>query len=238
MSQAFPYDPDGTALILGITFTTLGFTLYHFLNNSYFKKLNWKGSSQDNNLRNVLLQRLSGITIYGILPAFLFILLAEGGNLSYYTGKLSLQTFYWLVPAAGLLILVSYLNAGSESNFALYPEIRNREWNISLLFLSALSWIVYLLAYEFAFRGLLFIPAYNLFGFWPAVILNTGIYSLVHVPKSLNEGVGAVFLGFVLCLLVVKTGSFWIAFFAHVVLALSNEWFSISKNPDIKMLWK
>jgi membrane protease YdiL (CAAX protease family) len=235
MNQPFPSDPDWIAFLLGIIFTSLGFTFYHFLNTLLIKPLRWGKGSPDNNVRNILLQRLSGVFIYGMLPLFLFIFLIDERTVGYYTGKLSIETFYWLIPIAVLVIIINYLNAGKEDNLNMYPEIRKSRWTVSLVFLSALSWIAYLLAYEFIFRGLLFIPAYKLFGFWPAVLINIGIYSLVHVPKGAKEGIGSIVLGFILCLLVVKTGSFWIAFFIHIVLALSNEWFSIMKNPEIKL---
>lgn len=235
MNQPFPSDPEWIAFLLGIIFTTLGFTFYHFLNTILIKPLSWKKSPQDDNVRNILLQRLSGVFIYGILPLILFIFLIDEKTVSYYTGKISIETLYWLLPIGVLVVILNYLNAGKRDNLDMYPEIRKTRWNSSLVFLSALSWITYLLAYEFIFRGLLFIPAYKLFGLWPAVLINIGIYSLVHVPKGAKEGIGSIVLGFILCLLVVKTGSFWIAFFIHIVLALSNEWFSIIKNPDIKL---
>jgi len=236
MCQPFPSDPDWIAFLLGVIFTTLGFTSYYFLNTLIIKKIKWKGIAPDQNVRNILLQRLSGGFLYGILPLFLFILLIDEREIAHYTGESGIETLYWFIPIAAVVILMNYLYAGKHDNLAMYPEIRNPQWTGSLLVVSALSWITYLLAYEFIFRGLLFISAYKLFGFWPAVIINIGIYSLVHVPKSAKEGIGSIFLGFILCLLVVKTGSFWIAFFIHVVLALSNEWFSIMKNPGIKLI--
>ncbi len=233
MNQPFPEDPIWVALLTGIFFATVGFTGYHFLNQNFIHRLQKEG--QDNT-GNILLQRLSGILIYGILPAGVYYLFTRDTNMVQYTGTIKTSTFYWLLPFAVVILIMNYLNAGSKDNLGMYPEIRKREWSFWLLVLSAVSWTGYLLAYEFIFRALLFIPAYELFGFWPAVILNIGIYSLVHVPKGIKEGVGAIFLGFVLCWLVFKTGSFWVAFFVHVVLALSNEWFSLAKNPDLKII--
>ena len=184
----------------------------------------------------VLFRRLSGITIYLIFPLLIYLLLTGDNLLLIYAGKINREFFLWFFPLALLLILLNYLNAGRVDNLVMYPEIRKKEWTPSLIALSALSWIFYLFAYEFLFRGILFIPALELLGFWPAIVLNTGIYSLVHVPKGIKESIGAIFLGFLLCLLVVRTGSFWIAFFSHVVLALSSEWFSIYANPEMRII--
>lgn len=236
MSLKFPEDPQWIALITGIFFSTIGFTVYHFLNKSDFIKRVFSAREPDNNIRRIIFQRLSGVTIYGIIPMGIIFFTGGGGFLSGLTGTPNLSTLYFLIPFALVIIVLNYFNARSPGNLAMYPEIRKKEWTGSLVLLSALSWIVYLFAYEFLFRALLFIPALNMLGFWPAVVLNVGIYSLVHVPKSKQEGLGAIFLGFILCLLVIRTGSFWIAFFIHIFLALGNEWFSIRKNPEIKII--
>lgn len=235
MDYEFPQDQVMIAFILGVFFSTTGFSLFYFLNRSEIKERTKKDSIEEN-ARKVLFRRFSGITIYLLFPLLLYVLLT-GENLIYlYAGRVSGESFLWFLPLGFILVILNYINAGRGDNLGMYPEIRKKEWSFSLLFLSTLSWILYLFAYEFLFRGILFIPAVQLFGFWPAVILNTGIYSLVHVPKGIKEGIGSVFLGFILCLLVFETGSFWIAFFLHVTLALSSEWFSISAHPEMKVV--
>jgi uncharacterized protein len=41
-------------------------------------------------------------------------------------------------------------------------------------------------------------------------------------------------LGIVLGIVTVQTGNIWVAFVVHVVLALSNEWFSLKAHPEMK----
>ncbi len=234
MNYDFPQGQLMISFIIGIFFSTIGFSVYYFFNRLDIKER--KPDTLETNVRNVLIRRFSGISLYLLFPLLIFLYLT-GENLLYiYAGPISLESFLWFLPLGIILILINYLNAGRNDNLGMYPEIRKKEWTLSLLFLSAVSWILYLFAYEFLFRGILFIPAVQLLGFWPAVILNTGIYSLVHVPKGIKEGIGAIFLGFVLCFLVVKTGSFWIAFFVHITLALSSEWFSLNAHPEMRIL--
>ncbi len=235
MSYSFPENPSLLTLMLGIFVSTAGFAFYYFLNRTSYRNRIFEGDEKEN-VKTVVLRRLSGITIYLIFPLIVYLLLT-GKNLLYlYTGSFSFTSFHWFLPLAALLIFTNYIIAGKPANLAMYPEIRKKNWSLSLIFLSAVSWTVYLFAYEFLFRALLFIPALNLMGFWPAVILNSGIYTLVHIPKGIKESSGAFLFGFILCLLVVRTGSFWIAFFLHVVLALSNEWFSLSAHPGMKVV--
>ena len=235
MSYAFPQDQVMIAFILGVFFSTTGFSIYYFLNRTGKNTTKTKHSIQAN-VKEVLFRRFSGISIYLIFPLLIYLLLT-GENLLYqYTGQISRESFLWFLPLGIILIILNYINAGRGDNLGMYPEIRKKEWSLSLLFLSALSWTLYLFAYEFLFRGILFIPAVQLFGFWPAVIINIVFFLLLHVPKGIKEGIGSIFLGFVLCFLVVKTGSFWIAFFVHVTLALSSEWFSIYAHPEMKVV--
>jgi membrane protease YdiL (CAAX protease family) len=86
------------------------------------------------------------------------------------------------------------------------------------------------------FRGFLLFSSLPVLGIWPSILLNTAVYSLVHIPKGNKETLGAIPFGILISYLAIETGTFWIAFFTHVILALSNEWFSLRTHPE--MLFK
>ena len=90
-----------------------------------------------------------------------------------------------------------------------------------------------MLAYEFLFRGILLYSCIHSFDIPAAVVINICIYSLVHFPKGINETIGAIPFGLILCLLVIHLDSVWVAVFIHSILALSNEWFSMKAHPDM-----
>ncbi|MCF8378541.1 MAG: CPBP family intramembrane metalloprotease [Bacteroidales bacterium] len=221
------FTPEHLGFTIAVLVSTLGFVFYHFYNERQRDRFA-KGS-----LKQVLIQRLSGVFIFGFLPALLLIIVKSGGEISSFIGKASSNILIPLGILTALLIPVSFYNAKGEENLSMYPQIREENWNFSLLVVSALSWIAYLFAYEFLFRGIFLSSSLNFLGLWPAIILNVGIYSLVHIPKGIKEAFWSIVLGVIMCLLVIQTGSFWIAFFIHVVLALSNEWFSLRAHPDI-----
>jgi membrane protease YdiL (CAAX protease family) len=75
-------------------------------------------------------------------------------------------------------------------------------------------------------------------GIWPAVLVNVALYSATHIPKGLNEAVGAVLLGTILCALTILSGSIWIAVFVHIVLGLSNSFLSLRNQKDMKIVLK
>ncbi len=117
----------------------------------------------------------------------------------------------------------------------MYPQMRVNKWTIRMLIISALSWMVYLAAYEFMFRGFFLFAIYETLGTTAAIVITTSIYSLVHVPKGAKEAVGAIPLGILLGYLSLITGNILIAYVVHVSMALTNEWFSLRAHPDMKI---
>jgi len=238
---SLPLDQSVIEALIAISTITVSFIIYTIFSDSkgikqYFaKKFN-------NNLQHVLpvlLLRLVGVGVYGIIP-ILFIIFWFAKNPADY--GLSIEnspvTLIGILVALVVFVPINKLTAKSEENIAMYPMMRVRTWSISLLSLSAVSWIVYLFAYEFIYRGFLLFTCANAFGVWPAIIINTSIYSLTHMVKATREGIGAIILGALLSIAVIHIGSFWIAFYVHIVLALSNEWFSLAANPDMKVVFK
>ncbi len=184
----------------------------------------------------ILIQRGTGILLYGIIPAFL-VSLFFSKNFSAYglAFKNFTESLLWTLGLSLLIIPINLKTAKNPSYHKKYPEIQTAEWGADLLFISALSWILYLFAYELLFRGILFFSCLRSFGLWPAVLINIFIYTAFHLHKGWKEMTGSVFFGFALCILTYKTGTLWTSFFCHTVLALSNEWFSIYFNPQMKI---
>ena len=183
----------------------------------------------------IYLQRLVGIMLYGIVPTLVFIVgldrkWSDFGVLPQW----SLHDLWWILGLSALALPMSFSGTRKAESQAMYPEIRRPAWGIDTLILSALSWIAYISAYELIFRGFLLFSCYRAFGMGAAVAINTAIYGLTHIPKRMTEGIGAIVFGVVLCIVTLQTGTIWVSVLTHVVLALSNEWFSLRVNPDIR----
>jgi len=222
---------------IGVFFSTAGFVFYYFTNR--LVKRGHRLDSPDNpedNSRKIIFQRLFGAFVFGVLPSVLFLIFSSRPmNEIGLTNFIPSHTLIMTLIAAIIIVPMNYFNARQPSNLNMYPQIRVRTWSPSLVIASSLGWIVYLFAYELLFRGILLFSSLDLMGFWPATILNAGIYSLVHIPKGAKESLGAIPMGILLCFLVVTTGSFWVAFFVHISLALTNEWFSLYHHPVINV---
>jgi membrane protease YdiL (CAAX protease family) len=234
---ALPQDESILLSVVSICWVTLAFIIYTLLQTSirefFLKRFKNRTVHPDNTL-SVLLQRITGVFLYGFVPVVMILFVFKNPASSYgFEMKNSLITGITVLVLLFFVVPLSLFTSRSPGNLAFYPQIREKEWNLSLLIVSAASWIAYLLAYEFMYRGFLLFSCYHAFGTWPAVIINTSLYSLTHLVKNKREGVGAFFIGIILCLLVLHIGSLWVAFYVHVIMALSNEWFSIRAHPDM-----
>ena len=66
------------------------------------------------------------------------------------------DTKYTLILAA-LLIPIGALNSKGKEHLAIYPQVRMLKWNPIEYLSNIFSWGIYLLGYEFLFRGILFL---------------------------------------------------------------------------------
>jgi membrane protease YdiL (CAAX protease family) len=180
--------------------------------------------------------KYSGVFLLGVIPALITLLFTD---FSLKELGLNFNNFFysliWSVSISTILILVNLKSAKQPESIAYYPQIRKKEWNIGLLTGNSMAWTLYLLAYEFLFRGFLFMGLIPYFGLWGSLAVNTALYSATHIPKSMKEAVGAIPFGIILCLLTYNTGSIFIAFVVHVALALSNDYIALYHNPEMKI---
>jgi membrane protease YdiL (CAAX protease family) len=225
--------------VIAVTSASLGFVLYYFIGESgYFKKKLIRKDPEWSNTAHVVFQRLTGVFFFALVPVIFLLFLGKTDFQGIEIKMMTTQSILWLIAVSAVILPIGYFNSRSEDNLDMYPMIRNIIWSKRMIIVSALSWCAYLLAYEFLFRGLLFFSSLEFMGLWQAILINVGLYSLVHLPKGIKESLGALPMGVVLCLLSFKTGSFWMAFFIHIILALSNEWFSLHFQPEMKLRLK
>src|SRR5690606_30971048 len=131
----------------------------------------------------------------------------------------------YVAVAAFIIIPLNLFAAGKPSNLLRYPQIRMPHWSDQTFIIAAVGWTLYLFAYEYLFRGILFFGLLPHMGLAATVAINTAIYALVHLPNGAKETIGAIPLGILVCLITFETGSILAAFLIHLTLALSNEFF-------------
>lgn len=232
-------DPDSQFLYgtIAIAVVTIVFLVYYVITVSpaTIRPIRRRFNPEAASVREVLLHRLAGTILFGIIPVFVILYVYQMPVNKYGTNTGTLpESIGWWIPAALLVFVVNYFASGNKSNLVQYPQIRVSLWSSGLLLLSALSWVTYLLAYEFMFRGFLLFSCLESFGYWPALIINVALYSLAHLPKGPRETLASLIFGSILSYATIRLGALWFALLTHITLALSNEWFSISRNPEMK----
>ena len=241
----FTIDWTWTALDLKICFslllTSVFFSIYWFTSKSERIKERFynKYDHDQASLKHIFFTKYFGFFAMGVFPTIFFLIyfpeitLQELG-LSF-TNKTSVFSLLWIIGLSILIVPLVYVSAKKPKNLLNYPQIRAKVWTKKMLFINALGWFLYLFGYEFLFRGILLIPLVEALGMWPAIAINIALYSATHIPKGLDETLGAIPLGFVLCLLTISSGTIWIAFIVHVVMAWTNTFTALKFHPDMRI---
>jgi hypothetical protein len=88
----------------------------------------------------------------------------------------------------------------------------------------AISRIIFLVAYEWFFRGLLLISFCEWLGNSWGITANVLFYSAIHFYKGRKEMIGCIPLGILLCVFTLWWHSVWPAIIFHLQIAIINEW--------------
>jgi len=193
-------------------------------------------SSNGSIIRVFLKNKISGFIIMGFIPGILvfYVCFQNPGNFGLVLGQNKDYWYLYVIPA--IIVWINYFLAKNPDTFSRYPEMRFSEWNKSKFAVLVTGWIIYLLGYEFLFRGLLLFSVYHSYGLFVAFTVNIITYSLVHFYKGKDEMLGAIPFGILLCSLAFLTGSIILPFLVHLSLALSTDIFTIHYNPDMKFV--
>ena len=131
-----------------------------------------------------------------------------------------------------LLVVLVNIKAGKQSeNTKMYPQIRTPRWTLLLFAMNGLSWIVYLTAYEFLFRGYVFTSLLQSTTVENAFIISIVLYALAHLYKDEKEFLLSIPFGFILCYITLVTENVWASIIIHSALAISNDIFALRANP-------
>lgn len=218
---------------------TVVFTAYWFLFSSQ-KMAAWfenRYSGDEGKIKHILFAKYLGLFLLGVIPAIVFWVMYPEDYSPWKLGlrlipETNILSIMWILGLGLPILVLNWFAARRPKTFTMYPQIRVKEWDRSLIVRYSLAWCAYLLGYEFLFRGVLFFPLVDSIGVWPAIAVNIALYVTTHIPKGLDESIGAGPLGLVLCLITLQTGTIWVAFVVHVFLALSNSLFALKFHPE------
>mgnify|MGYP000010202384 CR=1 FL=1 len=223
-----------------IIVASIGFIVYWFISKSDKIKSRFYASnfSDQASIKHILFTKYMGLLWMGIIPLIVSLMVLPQYGLADYgltfLPETTLTSMAWILGLAVIIVPIATISAKKPKNLVNYPQIRATEWDTSLKIKNALGWAAYLFGYEILFRGILLFPLVAEFGVWPAIAINVALYSATHIPKGLDETLGAIPLGIVLSLLTLQTGTIWIAFLVHVTMAWTNSFTALKYHPDMR----
>ncbi len=232
------FDRDNFTICFVLAIVLISYMIYWFCIHSTSFKQYFDHQFKNNNseFHKIVFGRYFGFLILGIIP---IILLTIFTNLSISSIGLQFpvenvqEHLVWIVLLGSIAIFINWQRRKNKQNLSKYPQIRTITWNRSLILKNMVSWVFYLIGYEILFRGILLFPLVFILGPIPAIAINVTFYSLAHFPKGFTESLGSILFGSILCVLSLSTGTIYIAFFVHAILAVSN--FLISLKEHQKM---
>lgn len=203
-----------TYYLIGIVF------IMYFILSYLFKLLNInsleKALFNKNGITYLNLRHIIGILLFGVL----FYLLVPDYRSLLISIKLPNLTF----SAISVIILVATVLMAITSVNKSIKGIKIKSINFHQI-----DWlyfpirVVFLLAYEYFFRGVLLFSLIYSLGLVAAISLCTFLYVLIHAFDTKEEIIGAIPFGIILCLLSYYSQSIIIPFIIHVALSLVYE---------------
>ena len=229
----FSSDRNMLLFVFSVLTLTITYSLYWFLtHNIKFLRAIGGGKSSAGQWTA---RRLTGFVLMGVIPAILvytfdLISFSELG----FNNSWDNEGWYWVLGVGAVTLLVSLGVAKKPVNLKSYPQIRESNWTTLTMVQEYGGWFLYLVGYEFLFRGLFLFGTIPVLGYTGAIAVNICAYSLAHMVKGWQETFGAIILGFIYAYVTIITGSLWFALFMHVFQAWSNSFFSFRNQEDMR----
>lgn len=188
----------------------------YFIISYQYKILNMR------NLENALLsekgliliniKHLLGILVFGLVFYLLFSDYSYLLHLPEFSGFKIVLLFILTVVAS---VIVSFKSVKKH----IVDNKNYSQYRINKAYLYFVIRLVFLLCYEFFFRGVLFFTLLEWNGLGTAIFITTVLYMLIHVFDSKEEVFGALPFGIILCFFSYFTNSIWAAFLIHITLS-------------------
>lgn len=159
------------------------------------------------NLKHILGILLFGLIFYLITPEYRFLI-----N-SFEIPNLNILLLLLGVVFISALLAFTLVKKNLKNKAEISQYSHNQGWIYFIIR------IVFLISYEFFFRGVLLFFFIEINGLILAIIISTSLYVLIHIFDSKAEILGAIPFGIVLCLFSYFTNNIWAVFIIHGTLS-------------------
>ncbi len=210
---------------------------YYFASSALPEKIckNIKGQVQKK-VALFLTKKSSGFLLLGILPGLIYYFFLNRDFGKFGLSLIHLKSNYQIILLLIVIIVVIlFVNQKvNRQNNSLQIELS--EWSFLFFVINALGWVIFLLGYEFLFRGFLLFECYTSFGFWPAIAINIAIYSAIHMVNGKAQTIGGLIFGGIACYLTLSRGTILIPIIMHASLSIFSDYFSIKYNDSLSFV--
>lgn len=229
---------SGLAISIVVLVSVIFFYFYYYFTTSGLPEKICKNINRSiqKKVTVFLTKKVSGFLILGIVPGviYYFFLNRDFGKFGFSPVhfKNNYQTIFLLMLIIATVLFVN--QKVHRQNNSLQIEIT--KWNFALFLINAFGWLIYLVGYEFLFRGILLFECNASFGFWPAIAINIAIYSAIHMVNGKDQTIGALIFGGIACYLTLTRGTILIPIIMHVSLSVFSDYFSIRYNDKLSFV--
>ncbi len=167
----------------------------------------------------LLLLHLGGILVFGVAPFWLY----QAESFALYSSDTVLQPapiviFLLLAAMLGLSPRIAAKTYAAQSSFQ-----QTKKPSCGFIVLYFFIRVLFIVAYEWWFRGFLLAYTTILLSAPLAVCLNVALYTLLHVVNGKKEMLGCLPFGLLLCVLCLWQQAAWPAITLHLALTIPYE---------------
>jgi len=230
---------EDALLLLTLATASISFILWYSISSSLRLPVRYQIPYDSNPpyVNRVLRRRANTAILFAGIPLFFIFCTGLIGRPSWNDLQISFQWNHDVAFCSGIgavvAIVVSFFSTKSDASLEVFPEIRVRFWRTGIIIWSALSWILYVFAIEFFYRGLLFQSLLAQVNIVPAIAISAALYSLTHYFRRNRMTIAGIIWGVVSCHIVLYTDSLLAVIIIHLAFCLSVEWFSLKNHREM-----
>ncbi|MCB9540689.1 MAG: CPBP family intramembrane metalloprotease [Myxococcales bacterium] len=221
------WPPDRPALLGALVLAATLYVVFHYFGSApaIAPRLDAARGADANAATAVHRQRIWGFALLGVAP-LIYAALALPRPLAFYGLGLEhpLRAAMFVGGVVAVVLPFVFLASRKPTFRDHYPQIRRAApWDAALRRDNAATWTLYLLGYEFFFRGFLLFAVADAWGVWAGVGATTLAYVYAHLPKNADETIGTIPMGVVFALGALWSGGIWAPWLAHVIIANTSD---------------
>ncbi|MBK6914312.1 MAG: CPBP family intramembrane metalloprotease [Ignavibacteriales bacterium] len=124
------------------------------------------------------------------------------------------------------MIPLIWFVSGSQSFASTYPHLQMARSNWSIFILYETGMLIYMIAWEFIWRGYMLFGLKEKFGYY-AILIQMIPFLILHNGKPVLETFGAIFGGIALGILAWRTASFYYCVIIHMAVMFTIDFISV-----------